>query len=138
VKYLLDTNVVSELRREARAHPAARAWLENVDSDALHLSVLVIAELRVGVEQVARHDPTTGRRLEAWLDRVKRACRGRIYEIDRATAERWARLSVPDPLPFVDGMLAATALEHDLTLVTCNTKDVERTGVTLLNPFSSS
>lgn len=127
---------MSELRRPDRAHAAARAWLETVDGDALHLSVLVVAELRIGIERVTRRDPKTGRRLEAWLDRVTIAYEGRIHGIDRATAERWARLSVPDPLPFVDGLLAATALEHDLTLVTRNTKDVERTGVSLLNPFS--
>jgi len=135
MRYLLDTNVVSESYRGRRTNPAVEAWLADVDPGSLSISSLVLAELRIGAQRFARRDARGGALIGAWVDEIRGLFADRTFTVDTAIAERWARLSVPDPLPFVDGILAATALEHDLTLVTRNTKDVERTGVKLLNPF---
>ena len=135
MRYLLDTNVLSELRKGARAHASVRAWFEAVDDDAVFTSVLVLGELRRGVESIRRRDPVAAVALEQWLERLKEQFAERLLPIDATTADRWGCLNVPDPLPTVDGLLAATALAHGMMLVTRNTRDVERSGVTMLNPF---
>src|SRR5258706_10695014 len=135
MNYLLDTNVVSELRKGARADAGVRGWFETVAPSAVHLSVLVVGELRRGVERIRRRDSLGARSLELWVTSLVDAHGDRILPIDRAVADVWGRLGVPDPLPIVDGLLAATALVHDLTLVTRDTRDVETTGVVTLNPF---
>lgn len=135
MSYLLDTNVVSELRHGVRADANVLAWFDRIDEARTWISALVFAELRVGVQRLARRDPVAARRLDGWFDDVRALYSERTLSVDVAIAERWARLSVPHPLPFVDGLLAATALEHDLTLVTRNTRDVARTGVKLVDPF---
>lgn len=135
-RFLLDTNVVSELRKRDRADPNVRAWLkDNVDAE-FWLSTLVVAELRRGVELIDRRDPAAGATLRAWLESTVADYADRILPVTVALGQRWAALSVPDPLPVIDGLMAATALEHDLTLVTRNVDDVERTGVTFVNPFA--
>lgn len=133
--FLIDTNVLSELRKKERADPGVRQWFANVKGDDLHLSVLVIGEVRNGIERLRRRDPVAAVSLETWLSKVETDMAERILPITSAIADRWGRLSVPDPLPVIDALLAATALTHDLTLVTRNVADVERTGVRLLNPF---
>ena len=135
MKYLLDTNVVSELRKGARTNSGVRTWVDTVDTDSLFLSVLVVGELRQGLERVRRRDPASAEALERWLQRLVDDYDDRIIRIDIGVAELWGRLNVPEPLAAVDGLLAATALVHDLTLVTRNIHDVQRTGVRLLNPF---
>jgi toxin FitB len=136
--FLIDTNVVSELRKGARADAGVRAWFDTHRSDQLWLSVLVIGELRRGVELLRRRDEEAGTRLGEWLDSITSGFDDRILPITIDECERWALLNVPDPVPVVDGLLAATALEHHLALVTRNTADVERTGVTTINPFTGS
>jgi toxin FitB len=136
LSYLLDTNVVSELRKAERGDRAVMAWFDGTDDEELQLSVLVLGELRQGVERLRLRDPVAARRLDAWLARLAEGYEGRILPVDERVAETWGRLNVPDPLPAVDGLLAATALVHELTLVTRNTRDVARTGVKLLNPFT--
>jgi hypothetical protein len=101
----------------------------------MFLSVLVVGEIRRGVENVRRKDPTQAQTLDAWCGRVVIAFNGRILPVTQEIAETWGRLSAPDKLPLIDGLLAATAIVHDLILVTRNTRDVARTGVKLLNPF---
>ena len=135
--FLLDTNVVSELRKGERADAGVRAWFDEHTSDQLWLSVLVVGELRRGVELLRRRDKRAGKRLGDWLATITSEYGDRIIPITTEVCERWAMLNVPDPLPVIDGLLAATALERDLVLVTRNTADVERTGVALVNPFDA-
>jgi predicted nucleic acid-binding protein len=134
--FLLDTNVVSELRKGDRADDGVRAWFEAHTTGQLWLSALVVGELRRGVELLRRRDRKAGKRLSDWLDTITTDFDDRILPITTHVCERWAMLNVPDPVPIIDGLLAATALEWDLVLVTRNTADVERTGVALVNPFA--
>jgi toxin FitB len=135
--FLLDTNVVSELRKGARADAGVRAWFDDHETDDLWLSVLVVGELRRGVELLRRRDNRAGKRLSDWLATVTSEYGDRIIPITTEVCERWALLNVPDPLPVIDGLLAATALERDLVFVTRNIVDVERTGVALVDPFDA-
>lgn len=137
MSFLLDTNVISELRKGARCNPGVASWFEEASSEDLYLSVLTLGELRKGIESLRRRDAPTARALEAWLLEVESAYSERILPVDRAVADQWGRFNVPDPLPVLDGLLAATAKVHGLVLVTRNLKDVERTGVDCLNPFSA-
>ncbi len=133
--YLLDTNVVSEARKGGRTDAHVRAWLESVDDDDLFLSVLVVGEIRKGIEQARSKDPRKARALEGWLAGLVQRYDERVLPITPAVADQWGRLSALRPLSTVDGLLAATAMVHRLTLVTRNVADVAHTGVTLLNPF---
>lgn len=135
MRYLLDTNVLSETRRP-RSDEGVKAWISSVPAGDLYLSVLVIGEVRRGIERLARRDPDQAVVYEAWLDTVLRDYADRILPVDAETADEWGRLSVPDPVPIVDGLMAATAKVRGMTFVTRNTADVERTGVALLDPFS--
>lgn len=135
--YILDTNVISELRKRSRGDSGVAGWMRSHDEEEMRLSVLVVAEIRLGVEQKRRKDPAAAAQLDSWLGQTVQRFDGRILPVTLAIADRWARMSVPDPLPFVDGLLAATALEHDLTLVTRNVADVERTGVRVVDPFTA-
>ena len=134
MSWLLDTNIVSELRKGERANPGVRAWFEEAAEESLFTSVLVIGELRRGIESIRRRDVPSALALEQWLAGITDGFADRILPVDRAVAEQWGSLNVPDPAPTVDGLLAATALVHRLTLVTRNTRDVARTGVPLLDP----
>jgi predicted nucleic acid-binding protein len=134
--YLVDTNIVSELRKGAHAHVNVRRWFESVDGDSIFLSVLVTGEIRRGIEGIRRRDPRAAAALERWLDNLVRAHSDRLLPVDAATADEWGRLDARGSLPVVDGLLAATALVHGLTLVTRNLKDVVSTGVDLLDPFA--
>jgi len=136
VTWLLDTNVVSELRKGERANPGIRSWFAQAEEDALYTSVLVVGELRRGIELLRRRDVPSGLALDQWLASLIDGFANRILPVDQVVAERWGRLNVPDPVPTVDGLLAATALVHGMTLVTRNTRDVARTGVALLDPTS--
>ncbi len=136
MSYLLDTNVISELRKGERADPAVASWFAGLGEDEIYLSVLTIGEIRRGVEGVRRRDPAAGAALDGWLGRLAEAYRERVLPVDRAVTEEWGRLSVPDPLPVVDGLLAATARVRGLTLATRNVADVEATGIALVNPFA--
>jgi predicted nucleic acid-binding protein len=135
MSFLLDTNVVSEVRKPA-GDPHVKAWLAAAPSWTCYVSVLVLGELRRGVELLRhRRDDAQVAALEAWLATITSAYAGRVIPVSSEIADTWGRLNVPDPLPAVDGLLAATALVHDWTLVTRNTAQVARTGVRLLDPF---
>jgi toxin FitB len=137
VSLLLDTNVVSELRKGARANARVRAWIEDVGDEEIHLSVLVVGELRRGIEAVRRRDPRQAVSLERWLARVVRDHAARILPVDGRVAEEWGRLTARRPASVVDTLMAATARVHGLVLVTRNTVDVAWTGVPYLNPFDA-
>lgn len=132
--YLLDTNVLSELSRRT-PDERFRAWFEREHADQFWLSVLVVGEIRAGIAQRARRDARAAARLAAWLDGIVMEHKSRILAVTRKVADVWGPLNVPDRLPTIDGLLAATAIVHDLTLVTRNIRDVARTGVRVLNPF---
>ena len=139
--YLLDTNVVSELRkiRLGKADSFVAAWADSIDAADLYLSAITIQELEIGVLLVERRDPAQGAVFRAWLNgHVLPAFTGRILVVDTAVALRSARLHVPDLRPVRDGLIAATALVHGMTVVTRNVADFEPTGVPTLNPWSSS
>ena len=136
MSWLLDTNVVSELRKGPRADPGVARWAAGRRDEAW-LSALTIGEIRRGIELRRRRDGVAARNMDVWLDGLLGAFESRILPFDARVAEAWGRLNVPDPLPTVDAMIAATALVHDLTLVTRNVKDVAGTGVRLLNPFEA-
>lgn len=136
--YLLDTNVVSELRkiRVGKADPHVAAWADSVDASDLYLSVITLQELEIGVLLLERRDPSQGSVFRAWLnDHVLPAFTGRILAVDTAVALRSARLHVPDLRPVRDGLIAATALVHGMTVVTRNVADFAVTGVSVLNPW---
>lgn len=135
--FLLDTNIVSELRKRDRANAGLREWLTSTEDRDLYLSVLVVGELRQGVERVRTRDATQAEHLDRWLHALADSYADRLLLVDARVAEVWGRFNVPDPISTVDGLLAATAVVHDLTLVTRNVKDVARTGARVLNPFSS-
>jgi toxin FitB len=133
--FLIDTNVISELRKKTRCDGNVAAWYATVDSSGLHLSVLVTGEIRKGVEQIKRRDPSQAARLEAWLAEIEVLYEDRIIPIDREISDQWGRFSAMRALPAVDGLLVATAKVKGLTLVTRNIKNVAGLGVALLNPF---
>jgi toxin FitB len=134
VAFLLDTNVISEARRLA-ADPNVRAWLASVPDADLYVSALVIGEVRQGIERLRRRDPARVEVFEAWLSVLLHDYGDRIVPVTAEVAEEWGRLNVPDPLPVIDGLMAATAKVRGWTLVTRNVGDLARTGVRLLNPF---
>jgi toxin FitB len=136
--FIVDTNVVSELRRmrTQKADPNVARWADSVDAADLYLSAITVHELEIGVLRAARKDPPQGAVLRAWLDdQVLPAFQGRILPVDAAVALRSAHQSVPDPCSLQDGLIAATALVHGMTVVTRNVADFAPTGVRLLNPW---
>ena len=137
--YLLDTNVVSELRkvRSGKADRHVAEWADTVDAGCLYISAITILELEIGIQQIERKDPSQGAVLRMWLDNlVLPEFNGRILAVDTAVAQRCARLHVPDPRSERDALIAATALVHGMIVVTRNVADFAPTGVALLNPWS--
>ena len=134
MSWLVDTNILSELRKGTRANAGIVAWFADTREEELFTSVLVLGEIRRGVESIRRRDVPSALALEQWLSRLSTSFSDRVLPVDARVAARWGTLNVPDPVPTVDGLLAATALVHDLVLVTRNVRDVERTGVRLLDP----
>lgn len=136
--YLLDTNVVSELRkvRLGKADRSVADWADSVDAAELYLSAITVQELEIGVLLVERRDPTQGALFRAWLNgHVLPAFAGRILVVDTAVARQSAALHVPAPRPVRDKLIAATAQVHGMTVVTRNVADFEPTGVPILNPW---
>ncbi len=134
--YLIDTNIISELRKGARCDPQVAAWYRSAFDDDLHLSALVLGEIRRGVELARARDPDKAATLERWLVDVEVAFDGRILPVDNAVAARWGQMSAIRPIPVIDGLLAATAMVNGLVLVTRNDRDVAGLGATVLNPFN--
>ena len=132
--YLIDTNVISELRRPKRTPQVVR-WFGSVDARSLYLSVLTLGELRRGIETLRLRDAIAAVALDRWVSGIRADFQDRILAIDDAVAEQWGRLSIGQPLPSIDGLLAATAIVHQLTVVTRNIADFSRSGVPCLNPF---
>ena len=138
--FLLDTNVVSELRKGARADAGLAAWFGARHRRELFLSAVTLAELRRGVALILRRDPAQSDLLRRWCDRVQRAygSTGRLLPLRAAEAAAWGELMALRPLPIMDGFLAATAQVHDLTLVTRNVADFAGLPILVENPFSGA
>jgi hypothetical protein len=134
--FLLDTNVLSEIRKESRCDPGVRAWLEGTDVEQLFVSVLVLGEIRQGIERIRLRDPSQVRALEKWLHRLRTEFADRILPVDERVADQWGCLGLHQPVPTLDAFLAATALVHDLAVVSRDEDGFRNTGVQLVNPFS--
>ena len=134
MSYLLDTNVLSELRKNRRDERVA-SWVLGIAPEDLYVSVLVLGEIEKGIELVAPRDRDKARALQGWLARLEIAFRGRTVPVDREIAHEWGRMSAVRPIPVIDGLLAASAKVRDLTLVTRNTKQLIGLGARLLDPF---
>ncbi len=134
--FLIDTNVISEIRK-AQPDPGVVSWFDAVSESSVYVSVLLLGEIRSGIERLRRRDAVSADVYDVWLTTLCEHYRNRIVDIDQAVAERWGTLSITDPVPVVDGLMAATALVHGMTLVTRNIADFARTGVDLVNPFDT-
>ena len=137
MKFLLDTNIVSELRKPAeRRSEQFNDWAEGLTPSDTALSVITVLELRAGIESKRRNDPKQAEVLGAWLEKsVLPAYAGRVLDVDQPVADVAARLHVPDRKPAHDALIAATAQAHGLTLVTRNVVDFEPMGVPFVNPW---
>ncbi len=136
--FLLDTNVVSELRRPEKASPRVRAWASATPVASVFLSSITVLELELGVLLAERRDATQGAVLRAWLDgQLLPRFAGRILSVDTAVALQCARLHVPDPRAHRDALIAATAIVHGMTVATRNVADFAPTGVRIFDPWAA-
>jgi len=135
MSYLIDTNIISEVRKGEHCDMRVSAWYASIRDEELFLSALVLGELRKGVELARRRDAGKAAALERWLREVENAFEGRVLGIDNAVSDQWGRMSAIRPVPVIDGLLAATASVNGLTLATRNDRDVAGLGATVLNPF---
>jgi len=138
--FVLDTNVISELRKagDGKANANVVAWLSSVDATVLYLSAVTLMEIELGILRIERRDPTQGARLRGWMDHhIMPEFADRILPVDTAVALRCAPLHVPDPCSERDAFIAATALAHGMIVVTRNLADFKLTGVPLLNPWDA-
>ncbi len=135
LSYLIDTNVLAELRKGPRANAKVLAWFSSLADEELYLSVLVIGEIRRGLEAIRDRDPGRAAALGRWLTRLVADHAERLLSVDLAVAEEWGRLAASRSASVVDTLLAATARVHGLTLATRNVRDVAWTGVECINPF---
>jgi predicted nucleic acid-binding protein len=134
VRFLLDTDVIAETRRRT-PDVNVTAWLDRTDPDAVFVSVLTLGELAKGVAPVGRRDAAAGAALRRWLDGIRVLYADRLVGVDAEVAEEWGRLSTARPLTAINGLLAATALVHGLTLVTRNGSDLVDSGIAVVNPW---
>ncbi|MCY4390204.1 MAG: type II toxin-antitoxin system VapC family toxin [Desulfurellaceae bacterium] len=132
---MLDTNIISEVRKGTRCDAHVTRWYAALTSDAIYLSVLVLGEIRKGIEQARPRDPDKALALEHWLQAVYERFSGRILPVDLVIADEWGRMNAARTLSVIDGLLAATAKVHDLTLATRNIADVKDVGARIVNPF---
>ena len=135
--FLIDTNVISELRKGDRCDARVAAWYAGLEDSDLFLSVLVTGEIRKGIELARSRDGRQAVALERWLQEVERSFGDRILPVDAQIADAWGAMSAIRPIPVVDGLLAATARTHALTLATRNASDVHGLGAAVLNPFEA-
>lgn len=136
--YLIDTNVISEIRKGEKANAGVRRFFDELETNkaAAYISVITIGELRRGIDLIYhRGDQIQGEMLERWLEKILREYSYNILAVDPEAALLWGKMRVPNPQHALDKLIAATALINDLTVVTRNTKDFQNTGVQLLNPF---
>jgi toxin FitB len=136
VRFLLDTNVISEIRKRERADANVARWILQTPAEEMGTSVVVLAEIRRGIELKRRTDLRQAKSLDRWYAGMREKLGDRVLPVDEAVAEAWAVLGIPDALPLIDGLLAATAKVHGLTLVTRDIRDIARTGVSVLDPFA--
>ena len=134
--FLLDTNILSELRKAGRGDIGVRNWVEGAAAEELFVSVLVLGEIRQGVERIRMRDQTQAQALEKWLESLSTEFADRILRVDERVADQWGRLGLRQPVPTLDAFLAATALVHDLTVVSRDEDGFRHTGVQVINPFS--
>jgi predicted nucleic acid-binding protein len=135
VNYLLDTNIVSELRKGSRCDPSVAAWYTGLDDRETFLSVLVLGEIRRGVEKARRTEPDRARAFAVWLERLRERYADRVLTIDEKVADEWGRMTLVQPSHVTDVLLAATAKVNGMTLATRNIRHVERLGAQVVNPF---
>jgi toxin FitB len=135
VNYLIDTNIISEVRKGAKCDPNVAAWWDAIGDGDIYLSVLVLGEIRKGVESVRPSDPAQARALEQWLATVITSYTERILPVDQAVADEWGRISARRPVSTIEALLAATARVHGMALVTRDVSDVADLGAELVNPF---
>ena len=138
MSFLLDTNVVSELRRGLASNQGVAEWFDGQSARELFLSVVTIGEVRQGIEQIRSRDARQASALDRWLTGLVQFYEDRVLYIDGDVAEEWGRLQARRSTPVIDGLLAATARVHDLTLVTRNVRDFRGLDVSVINPWSSS
>ena len=136
--YLLDTNVVSELRKGRRCETAVREWFDALDEGDAYLSVLVVGEIERGIERIRKRDPKSATRLRRWLSNLVTTFEDRILPVTLPIARAWGKMGAPNPIPTVDGLLAATAQVHGLVLATRNVTQVESLDIEWLNPFDAA
>ena len=134
--FLLDTNVLSELRKGRRCDAGVRQWLEETAEEKLFISVLVLGEIRQGIERIRLRDPAQAQALEKWLLWIATEIQDRLLPVDGPVADQWGRLGLLQPVPILDAYLAATALVHGLTVISRDEKGFRNTGAPVLNPFS--
>lgn len=135
MSYLIDTNVISEIRKGNRCDQEVATWWVGIAEDQLYLSALVIGEIRKGVELARARDPQKATVLERWLGEITSSFADRILPVSTDVAEEWGRMNAVRPVPVIDALLAATAKVNGLTLVTRNEADVAGLGAEVLNPF---
>lgn len=136
MSYLIDTNIISEVRKSTRCDPKVSAWYSSIKDGDLYLSVLVLGEIRRGIELARPRDPAKADALEAWLAAVVDAFAERVLTVDLDVADEWGRMAATRPIPTIDGLMAATAKVHRMTLVTRNEAHVAGLGANVVNPFS--
>jgi predicted nucleic acid-binding protein len=132
--FLVDTNVLSDLRKR-RPNPGVLEWFDETDEELLHLSVITLGEIKRGTERLRLRDPTQAVSLDAWMESLQLRFADRLHPIDEAVAMRWGELGIHQPISVTDGLIAATALYHGLTVVTRNTSDFVPNHIPVFNPF---
>ena len=138
MNHLIDTNKISELRKGDRCNANVTAWYDTLNDDDHYLSVLVLGEIRKGVERIRTRDDNQARALENWLISVNEAFAGRIIPVDEAVATEWGRMGAVRPVSTIDALMAATAKVHGMTFATRNTIDIVDLGASVVNPFEST
>lgn len=133
---LIDTNIISEVRKGDQCDDNVAAWYASIDDADIYLSVLVLGEIRKGIERARPGNPAQARALETWLNTVKESFADRVLPVDQAVADEWGRMSAGRSVPSIDALLAATAKVHGMTLATRNLSDVAGLGADVVNPFA--
>jgi predicted nucleic acid-binding protein len=135
VNFLLDTNVISEVRKGDRCNRHVASWYASIDDADIYLSVLVLGEIRGGIERARTKDPVKSAVLERWLATVQESFSDRILPVDQMVADAWGRMNAKRSVSTIDALLAATAKVHRMTLATRNASDVANLGADIFNPF---